>query len=53
MREVVRSPRVREDGGRNSVINQGSSSVPWGVLCVCVCVCVCFGFLFFPFQPGV
>lgn len=42
MREVVRSPRVREDGGRNSVINQGSSSVPWGVLCVCVCVLVPF-----------
>lgn len=44
MHEVVRSPRVREDGGRNSVINQGSSSVPWG------------GFFFVPFfffQPGV
>lgn len=32
MHEVVPSPRVREDGGRNSVINQGSSSVPLGVL---------------------
>lgn len=37
MQEVVRSPRVGEDGGRNSVINQGSSSVPWG------------GFFWFPF----
>ena len=47
MHEVVPSPRVREGGGRNSVINQGSSSVPWGVLCVFFLV------PFFPFQPGV